>query len=822
MTKKSSVPAGESRRRPAPLAVSGWPLRRKLALVLTVPMILAAVFGGLRVTDAVRDLQEYESTQAQLSVLHPFVDYFDAVEEAAVVVHRTPEGSPQRAAAIAAVRESADALETSRAAAGTDRELERTLDRTVGGSVSLQEEAGYADVTALLAQLRMLYAGVQEYVDLVVSDQLVPEPHLPQLAFAVGGRLAFTVQMIQVDRLGGDQNDAFDVYGDIGMEQAALEQLFRIRGAEDIVLGLLQSNQARKEQAMAGQVRMPFEDTFALYDELIGGVLDDTEQTLAQWQSDAQRDALVSAGVTAAALLLATLLALFVARLLVVPVQRVRDGALAVAHEKLPAAVARIRSGEDPGEIEPIDVTTNEEMGQLARAVEDMHRAAIRLAAGEARMKAQVGEMFVTLSRRNTSLVNQQLHLIEALERDEENPDRLESLFRLDHLASRMRRTAESLVILADAPVQQREHAPLAVSEVIQAAAGGVQQYERVQVMGFPTEQIAGSAASDLVHLLTELIDNALSFSPPNTPVEVTTTTSSTETVIRVSDSGLGMHQHQLDSLNDMLRSGGEATPDTARRMGLFVVSRLAHRHGITVRLASNSRGGIVASVSVPPELLAAPPSSLVPDRAPVVEQPAVPAIGAADVRRSAPVDAAEPRVEPQVDPIVAAINAVTGLPQRRPGGTRQERVEALVPGPALTLPDSQPLQDPLDTIDHGQAPEQPGDSPIFASLQSSWLGNGNHWGPAEADAGWRAAEAAVEQPVQERSSSGLPQRRPGRRLVPGTASSVPAAAQPEAVVPARDPEVVRARLAAHAAGVNRGRSLSVHRTPNHEEAGPA
>lgn len=465
MTKKSSAPDGESKRRSTPFSVSGWPLRRKLALVLTVPMLLAAVFGGLRVSDAVRDLRDYESTEAQLSVLHPFVDYFDAVEEAAVVIHRTPRGAPERAEALTAVREAAQALEERREATTTTRELERTLDRTVGASASLQEEAGYADVTALLAQLRQLYAGVQEYVDLVVSDQLVPEPHLPQLAFAVGGRLAFTVQMVQVDRLGGDENDAYDVYGDIGMEQAALEQLFRIRGAEDIVLGLLQQNQARKEQAMAGEVSLPYQETFALYDQLIGGVLEDTEQTLAQWRSDARQDALASAAVTAAALVLATLLALFVARLLVVPVKRVRDGALAVANERLPAAVARIRSGEDPGEIEPIDVTTNEEMGQLARAVEDMHRAAIRLAAGEARIKSQVGEMFVTLSRRNTSLVNQQLHLIEALEQDEENPDRLENLFRLDHLASRMRRTAESLVILADAPVQQREHAPMAVSE---------------------------------------------------------------------------------------------------------------------------------------------------------------------------------------------------------------------------------------------------------------------------------------------------------------------------------------------------------------------
>ena len=128
--------------------------------------------------------------------------------------------------------------------------------------------------------------------------------------------------------------------------------------------------------------------------------------------------------VTGVAPLVAALLALLVARRCPDPIRRVREGALGVAQVELPATVERIRAGEPPGEITPIDVTTDEEIGQLARAFDEMHRQAITLAAGEAELRSQVGEMFVTLSRRNTSLINQQLSLIESLEQDEEDPRR--------------------------------------------------------------------------------------------------------------------------------------------------------------------------------------------------------------------------------------------------------------------------------------------------------------------------------------------------------------------------------------------------------------
>ena len=265
---------------------------------------------------------------------------------------------------------------------------------------------------------------------------------------------------------------------------------------------------------------------------------------------------------------------------------------------KLPETVARIRDGKEPDEIAPIPVHSQEELGQLARAVDDMHRQAVNLATGEAQLRAQVGAMFVTLSRRNTTLVNQQLALIESLEQDEEDPQRLEQLFSLDHLATRMRRTAESLVILGGTTGRTASFEELSVSDVIHAAVSEVQDYQRVRIDAAPDRMIVGRAASDVVHLMAELIDNALSYSPPGSPVTIQAAEEDGKVEIEIIDSGLGMAGDALAQANESLKSGGEVTVDTARRMGLFVVSRLAEEHGLKVKLRRNTNGGgIIASI---------------------------------------------------------------------------------------------------------------------------------------------------------------------------------------------------------------------------------
>jgi signal transduction histidine kinase len=286
--------------------------------------------------------------------------------------------------------------------------------------------------------------------------------------------------------------------------------------------------------------------TYDAYDTLIDDVLTDVENGLATSTRNANVLTWVDSIIIGLALLAAIILALLVSRLLVGPIRRVRAGALEVAHERLPEAVAKIRAGEDPGEIEPINVTTHEETGQLARAVDDLHRQAVKLASGEADLRAQVGDMFVTLSRRNTSLINQQLGLIETLESDEEDPQRLESLFRLDHLASRMRRNAESLVILSGAPTRATEQDDLSLTDVLQAAIAGVQDYRRVQLDAAPAQRVSGEASADVVHLLSELVDNALSYSPPSSKVMVTSSFTRGGVIVQVTDGGLGIAEDAL------------------------------------------------------------------------------------------------------------------------------------------------------------------------------------------------------------------------------------------------------------------------------------
>ena len=217
--------------------------------------------------------------------------------------------------------------------------------------------------------------------------------------------------------------------------------------------------------------------------------------------------------------------------------------------------------------------------------------------------------MFETLSRRSTSLIDQQLSLIERLESDEEDPKRLQSLFRLDHLAARMRRNSDSLLVLAGAKVPRDQAEPVPVAAIINAAASEVEDYTRVVTATVPESEIHGAVAGDLVHLLAEPLDNALRYSPPISQVRVSAVhTGNGALVIEVSDIGIGMTASDLRVANTRLQSGGEVNPYTARHMGLFVVGRLAAQHSLVVRMRSTIAGepnsGTTAGVYVPVELL--------------------------------------------------------------------------------------------------------------------------------------------------------------------------------------------------------------------------
>jgi signal transduction histidine kinase len=803
-------------------ALSSWPLRRKLALALAIPLVLAAALGGVRVAGDLNEADNSSASARQVTVLRPAIDYLTASSQAMVAAQRDSRANRRDVkAAVADLEAAAEDLESTRTSADLTPEQSNQVDVVLDLSRVLREESRTLSPGTWVAQLRQLQTGISRLITTIANAQLEPQPRLQLLAETLAGRFSLAMQQALVATSRSGETGSLELFAELGAEGAAIDRLASDLGqSEPVVSELLTDNARRTRTVRTGGADLGDAGAFAGYDKLVGSLLEDVDTELVASAHDARTRAMLGAGLTAGALLAAILLALLVSRVLLTPIHRVRQAALAVAHQHLPDAVARIRTGDEPAPITPIDVTTHEEVGQLARAVDDLHRQAVVLAAGEAGLRAQVSEMFVTLSRRNTSLVNQQLRLIDSLEKDEEDPARLQSLFRLDHLASRMRRTADSLLVLADAPMQQAGQQDLTVGEAMQAATAGVQDYQRVRVGGsLLGTRIGDEAASDVVHLLTELVDNALAYSPPSAQVAIESSRRPHGVSLEVVDGGLGVPDDILAELNERLRSGGAVTADATRRMGLFVVSRLSERHDIKVELRRNGQGGTTATVLLPESILPglhaerpvpAPPA---PYAEPFMRAPSPAGVTAetltARPRLGSMLDG-PPSPAPSAGPWAAPLAAAA-----------ERRGPVLEPAPKPL----DPLVAPLSALDPARG-EDDSDGPIFRSLRSAWLsvgGEAQPWTTSEVEAGWEVAERAVRAPVaQERTSSGLPVRRPGAHLVPGGVTK-----QTHKV--ARDPEAIKSRLAAHAAGVSRGRHAAAT-TPTgrttayhpHTEADPA
>jgi len=330
-------------------------------------------------------------------------------------------------------------------------------------------------------------------------------------------------------------------------------------------------------------------------------------------QSASQRDkAIRSALIDSTAVLLVLALALFfttaVGKSMTGPLRRLRSGALDVAGVRLPETVRRMTKGDvtdAPLEVEPIDVDSTDEIGEVARAFDQVHREAVRLAANEAALRGNVNAMFVNLSRRSQSLVERQIRLIDDLEQGEQDPDRLSNLFQMDHLATRMRRNSENLLVLAGHEMSRQRTEPVALVDVLRAAVSEIEQYERVVPNIQPGISVRGQSVNDVVHLLSELAENATTFSPADTPVNVSGhLLNSGGALLDITDRGVGMDADEMAHANWRLDNPPVVDVAVSRRMGLFVVARLAARHGIRVRLRPASMGGLTALVWLPDEVI--------------------------------------------------------------------------------------------------------------------------------------------------------------------------------------------------------------------------
>ncbi|GAA4935464.1 nitrate- and nitrite sensing domain-containing protein [Streptomyces coeruleoprunus] len=295
-----------------------------------------------------------------------------------------------------------------------------------------------------------------------------------------------------------------------------------------------------------------------------------------------------------------------IGRALVVELVSLRNTALDIARRKLPHAMSRLRAGEelDIHAEAPPGPPAQDEIGQVGEALGTVHRAALGAAVERAELASGISGVFVNLARRSQVLVHRQLNLLDSMERRAEDPNELGDLFRLDHLTTRMRRHAESLIILSGAAPGRAWRTPVPLTNVVRAAVSEIEDYARVEVRRLPETAVTGGAVADLTHLLAELIENATQFSPPHTKVRVTGEPVGNGYALEIEDRGLGMGKEALADANRRIAQSETLDLFDSDRLGLFVVSRLSARHDIKVHLRPSPYGGTTAVVLLPIDVL--------------------------------------------------------------------------------------------------------------------------------------------------------------------------------------------------------------------------
>src|SRR2546423_2151333 len=310
----------------------------------------------------------------------------------------------------------------------------------------------------------------------------------------------------------------------------------------------------------------------------------------------------LAGGLGLLAVLASIVMSITTARSLIRQLQRLRDAAWELANVRLPGVVDRLRRGERvdvDSEAPPLSFGPDE-IGQVGAAFNAVQQTAVRAAVEQAELRRGVRDVFLNLARRTQALVHRQLGVLDGMERHETSAETLANLFRVDHLATRMRRNAENLIVLSGAAPGRGWRHTVALVDVVRGAVAEVEEYARVTVLPMDSAAVVGRTVGDLIHLLAELIENAVSFSPPYTVVQVGGHRVANGFAVEIEDRGLGMSEADRETANDQLRSPPEFNISTTARLGLYVVGRLAVRHGVQVRLKDSAYGGTTAGVLIP------------------------------------------------------------------------------------------------------------------------------------------------------------------------------------------------------------------------------
>jgi signal transduction histidine kinase len=857
-------------------SLAGWPLRWKVAATMVLPLLLAASFGGLRIQNALSAASKLTVASGDTRIVVPaveLVDRLDGLASAAASGASTEEPLTQfdvSATALASTIRSSEFDPTVAAALTTASSTARTLrDEIASGPVPQQWIAEQVQrvVIHVVSAIATTTANLDDRAVRQLADRLMN---------ALAAQRALTTQRVLV--AAPDFVNSLELRTKAadaaGAEVAAIDRLAQLaptgeskglRGASDVRRDAY--SRLLGASVYASQFAAAMHASVEQYRAIVQRLSSDLERTVHARANESKSAALRDAAIILGAVLAALVFALGVGRSLIRSIGRLRHGALQVAQVQLPEEIDRLSKGGGVPEITALPVRTNEEVGQLARAIDDIHFQAVRLA-GEHGIRLQIGEMFETLSRRSRSLVEEQLALIETLELDEDDPVRLDHLFRLDHLATRMRRNGDNLLVLADTAERHRQSGPVPLPEVLRAAMSEVEEYRRVKTGRSVDVSLVGAAAGDIGHLIAELLDNALRHSPPESLVSVTVSRAvDAGILVEVADLGLGMPAEDLRAANDRLALGGAVTSETAKRMGLFVVGRLARRHGATIRLRATAAltnwPGVTASVYLPGALIA-PPAEIVDlvdnFRAGSLSDAPLRSVGYGRIPDGAlgtDLDGGDASARVEDEPgspatmlpsrSDASLRNGSRLPKRSPGvsgvndvADRLDGRTAAVPppaaeqgpapesasntfayfaprltpeaphspsAPALAIPpQSTPAAEPVRPHIESEG------APIFERMASEWLIDSTMresregiWATA-ADPGWAAAAKAVEQIPERHTKSGLPIRQRGARLVPGDAML---ASNSSAGV-GSDPAAIRDKLSRQMAGVRNGRAESV------------
>jgi signal transduction histidine kinase len=850
---RAKEPTGLGIRGRRALALRDWPVSWRLIAVIVLALIMGLVFGGLRIASAADSAAQFGRV-SQLA---------DLGQQVTVLVQALEDERDETTGTLPITN--AKALQrwynTTNAAASQVRALAAGID----GSFPANIQARVATVDSVITNLRALRITAQasQSALAVIADYAAPIGDMIALNDQIAqgtsdSDLANDVQALNSLSLAKDQAaqqrallfNALNqqIFAD-GVQQALTtaesEELTDLTAFDTTATAQEQSayrntvagprvNQGQNIEIYivgtgslsigAGALGISATSAPGQWYSAQSATVDDMQQVeqgvtrniVARAQSlqgSAAQTALVNGVVTLVILLLVLFATLAVARSLVRPLRRLREGALNVATVELPERVRQLGEATDAAtslEVEPIDVVSADEIGQVARAFDQVHGEAVRLAGNEAMLRNSFNAMFVNLSRRSQSLIERLVRMIDSLEQNEDDPDRLSSLFSMDHLVTRMRRNSENLLLLAGHEGARKWSGPVPLADVARAAVSEIEQYSRVTLKIQPGISVTGTAVSDVVHLLAELIENATIFSPKDTPVQVSgQELTSGGVLIEVSDSGVGIPEGRLAEINWRLDNPPVIDVSVSRHMGLFAVARLADRHGVRVRLRTGAPHGLTALVWLPDA---------------VTERGALPALWATGPGRL-----------PVSQPAAAARQASgrhgVAVPPAREGQPANGQPEAVTPVPTAAGP-----QETAQAV---------GGATAASSATSDWFrnprlsatgtaGNGDAppaaAGPSDGEGlfgtdAWaegRQAAQIIADPVHgDRTAAGLPMRVPRANLLPGSAGGAHRAGggaarrsggahetqAPAAPRQQRSPELARSRLSGFQRGVRRAKS---------------